>query len=220
VKLKAVIFDFDEVVIYSYRDHTDSYIKAAKNFGLKLKRKHIEGRFGKSAMNILAEAFPHLSKKQIWKLKEEKDKEYRKIISTRKIKVVDGVEKLLKFLKTHKIKRGIASSAAIKNIKIGLKRNRLDKYFQKIVSAESVKRHKPFPDPLLKAAKLLREKPGDCLYIGDSVYEAIAAKRAKMPCFGMTTGYYSASQLRRGGMKKVFRNHIEIKNYLAKILKE
>ncbi len=48
------------------------------------------------------------------------------------------------------------------------------------VGKEDAKREKPFPEPLLEAAKLLKSnKP---IYIGDSVNDLVAAKAAKMPC--------------------------------------
>lgn len=218
MKLAAVIFDFDEVVIYSYSDHARSFVKACRKFGLKVTERQIYERFGKSAINILSEIFPRMTSQELLRVKIEKDKEYMRIISTKKIRTIDGIRNLLMFLRNNGIKAGIASSAARRNVFIGLRRTKLRRYFNAIVASEDVKRHKPHPDSLLKAAKMLRAKPAHCIYVGDSVYEMIAAKRAKMYGYGVTTGFYSKSQLMSKGAKKVFRNHLGIVADLKKNL--
>lgn len=214
MKIDAIIFDFDEVVIYSYSNHAQSFVKAAKKFGLKITKEQIFERFGKSAVHILTELFPDISQEVLLEVEEEKDREYRRMISKKGIRVLDGLRKLLEFLRKKKIKCGIASSAAMKNIKIGLRKSKLEKYFQAIVAAESVKRHKPYPDPLFKVARMLQVKPRDCVYIGDSIYEMISAKRAGVTGFGILTGFYSRKQLKQKGAKFVFKNHKEILNFL------
>ena len=65
---------------------------------------------------------------------------------------------------------------ALRNLKIS------PKFIKEIyvVGEEDVKRGKPFPDSLLKAATLLDCKQS--IYVGDSVNDILAAKAAKMPC--------------------------------------
>lgn len=49
------------------------------------------------------------------------------------------------------------------------------------VYSELVERVKPFPDLLLKAAKMLGGKPEECLFLEDSRAEVEAALFAHMP---------------------------------------
>lgn len=214
MKIKAFIFDNDETVVYSNMDHVKSFILALRKHGLKATKNQIHERMGKSAITILSEMFPELTDDEIIRLRDEKERIYRRMISKKSVRAVDGIRDLLVFLKQNKIKTGIVSSASIKNIRIGLSENKFRKYFNAIVAAEDVKRHKPNPDPLLKAAKKLRVKPRDCAYIGDSIYDVIAAKRAKMLALGLTTGYYSEMELKIRGAKYVFRDHKEVISFL------
>ena len=56
-------------------------------------------------------------------------------------------------------------------------------FFHGIVSVENVKRPKPAPDGLLQ---ILRGRdPGNALYVGDNVDDALAAQAAKMPFVGI-----------------------------------
>lgn len=215
--IRAVIFDFDEVLIDSYKDHLDAFVIAAKKFHINLDKpdiKKICHRFGKSAKEIMKEVKPEMTDKELNEFAVEKDKVYRVIVAKRGIKLMKGAKNLLEFLAKTKLEVAIASSASRRNINLALKKTGTGKFFDLIISAEDTKRHKPHPDPLVKAAKILRVKTKECIYVGDSVYEIISAKRAKMIGIGVTTGNYSADDLERNGAKKVFRNLLELKNFL------
>lgn len=210
MKFKAFIFDFDNTVIYSNEDHVKSFLKVAKKIGRNIHADEVRKRFGMPAFEILSDLFPDLSRKEIVKIRHEKERIYRKVVAKKKVRTIGGIRNLLEFLKKKKIKIAIVSSASVKNINVGLRMNRLVKYFQVKVGAESVKRHKPFPDPLLKAAKKLHVKPKDCIFIGDSIYDMIAAKRAGIRRLGLTTGFYNSKQMKRNGAMMTFKNHVEV----------
>jgi len=204
---KAFIFDFDNTVIYSNEDHLRSYVIASKKHGLKISEEKVRRMFGMSAYEIFRKLFPKLSEKKIRELIEEKERNYRSIVAKKTIRTIGGVRELLVFLKKKKIKTAIVSSASVRNIEVGLKRNGLGKYFKVKVGAEDVKKHKPSPDSLLKAAGKLRVRPKDCIFIGDSIYDMIAARRAGMKRFGLTTGFYKEGQMKKNGASIVFKNH-------------
>lgn len=214
MNLKAFLFDFDETVVYSNMDHVRSYVVAAREYGLKNPDGKIHAMIGRSAINILAGLFPDMSLEELVRLRDEKERQYRKIIEHKKIRMVAGVRELLEFLRENKVKTGVVSSASLTNIRIGMRRNHLSKYFHEVVAAETVKRHKPNPDPVLRATRDLRVRPRDCILIGDSIYDVIAARKAGATAFGLSTGYYNARQLRKVGAKHVFKNHIEVLKFL------
>jgi HAD superfamily hydrolase (TIGR01549 family) len=217
MKVKAFLFDYDETTVYAHDDHVKAFVQAGKEFGVKIKKRDIMKRFGKSAINILFELLPELTDEEIFRMRDRKEKIYRKIISRKKIRTVEGLVELLTFLHKNKIKCGIVSSASVKNIRIGLKKNKITKYFDVIVGAEDVKRHKPNPDPLLRAARKLHLKPIECVYIGDSIFDMISAKRAGMRRLGITTGFYSEMQLKFEGAKYCFRDHREVLSFLKSV---
>jgi phosphoglycolate phosphatase-like HAD superfamily hydrolase len=53
------------------------------------------------------------------------------------------------------------------------------RHFQTVVTMDDVKRKKPYPDGLLKI--LGRRAPGEALYVGDNVDDALAARDARVP---------------------------------------
>jgi pyrophosphatase PpaX len=216
--MRAVIFDFDQVIVRSAEKHLKAFLITFKKHGYKVRKEKILKRFGKTADQILKEIFPDWNKRKVEKFLKEKEGAYREIIEKEGIRTIKGVKNLIKSLVKKKVKIAICSASFRRNIIIPLQRTSLRKYFKIIVSAESVKKHKPNPDPLLKTAKLLKEKPENCIYIGDSIYEMQAAKRAKMLAIGILTGFYSERELKENGANYVCRNWNEVQRLLAKLV--
>ena len=204
------IFDFDNTVVYSNEDHIKSYMMSAREFGLKMKKDEVRKLFGRSAEEIFKELYPQLSKKELKRIHARKEVLYRKIIADKPLKPIGGIKKTLHYLHERDAKIAIVSSASVKNIKIGMKRLGLGKYFQAIVGAEDVKHHKPNPEALIKAMKKLRSKPSDCVFVGDAKYDMMAARRAKVTGIGVATGFYKINDLKRNGGKYAFKNHLGI----------
>lgn len=81
-----------------------------------------------------------------------------------------------------------------------------------------MRNHKPNPELLFKSARILKVKPNECIYIGDSENEMIAARRANMYGVGITTGVFSKKQLEKAGAKKVFKSREEFLEFLKSSL--
>ena len=65
----------------------------------------------------------------------------------------------------------------------------LARYFETVVSGDTLARKKPHPDPLLHACEALEIAPRDMLMIGDSLNDTQAARAAGCPVFCVTYGY-------------------------------
>lgn len=95
------------------------------------------------------------------------------------VELFDGVEGTLKALKQKGYTLGIVTSK-IKNTCIrGLDLFDLKDYFNVIVGMEDTKKHKPNPQPILKALDKLNVKGKENIfYVGDSPFDINAARRA------------------------------------------
>jgi phosphoglycolate phosphatase len=68
-------------------------------------------------------------------------------------------------------------------------------FFTLVLGGDSVPRKKPFPDPILQAAKELGVKPSDCVVVGDTENDVRAAKEAGARSIGVTWGYGTRANL-------------------------
>ena len=92
--------------------------------------------------------------------------------------LLPGIENLILTAKSIGLKLGIASSADHNWIEEHLGRKRLLDRFDVIICREDTVRHKPFPDPYLKALEELCCKPYEAFAIEDSPNGIKAAKAA------------------------------------------
>ncbi len=75
----------------------------------------------------------------------------------------------------------------------------LKKYFKLIVSSQTCAHTKPFPDPVLHAAKHMSVSPENCVMIGDTTVDIIAGREAGAQTIGLLCGFGTEKELRRAG---------------------
>ncbi|EEH98581.1 HAD hydrolase, family IA [Clostridium sp. 7_2_43FAA] len=92
----------------------------------------------------------------------------------------EGFDEVMKTLNSKGIICAIASSKMKDQYEIDFGPTGLKKYIQCEVLADDTKRHKPYPDPLLKVSEILNISPKDCMYIGDTIFDFKATKAAGM----------------------------------------
>lgn len=108
-----------------------------------------------------------------------------------------GTLEMLETLKSKGFRLGIVTS---KTRQVALRSAGflgIDRYMEVIIAVEDVSRHKPQPDPVLKALELIQKPVETAAYIGDSPFDIIAAKRAGVAAFGVTWGMSNREELAR-----------------------
>ncbi len=85
---------------------------------------------------------------------------------------------VLEQLKNLKIKTALITTSLYENIKHSLDDYSLNEYFDVIVAHEDVEHHKPHPEPIEKALKLLGGTKEQAVMVGDSDKDLGSAKNA------------------------------------------
>ncbi len=80
-----------------------------------------------------------------------------------------------------------------------LRKYNLEKAFQVVVTAETCARTKPSPMPLLYISGILSTPVGNCLMVGDTIFDLISAKRAGIRFIGVRSGFDSPFLLKLFG---------------------
>ena len=74
---------------------------------------------------------------------------------------------------------GIVTSNNVKHVKEVLQILNINQEdFKVIIGNQEVKRHKPHPDPILKALEILNCDKSDVVYIGDAIDDMMCSKNA------------------------------------------
>ncbi len=109
-----------------------------------------------------------------------------------KTRLFPGVMQHLEALEQRGIARAIVTNKMQYLAEPVLKKLGIDTLMQCCVYGDTVERKKPAPDSLLYAARKLRVPPENCLYVGDSERDVLAARAANMPVLITAYGYESA----------------------------
>lgn len=103
---------------------------------------------------------------------------YNESIHDKNVEAFENVELVLKNLEEFGCVMSIVTSKRKVLAKRGLELFDLLKYFNKVIACEDTIKHKPEPDPILKALSELNAKPEMALMVGDSEYDIKCAKNA------------------------------------------
>jgi beta-phosphoglucomutase family hydrolase len=185
--LRAVIFDWDGVVVDSSAHHERSWEILAAKRGLPLPADHFKRGFGKKNNVIIPDLGWAKEPADVEALAHEKEEIYRSLVREKGIEPLPGVRELLAALRAENIPCAIASSTERANLDLPIDLMGLREFFTVIVSGEEVVHGKPDPAVFLLAAERLGIKPADCAVIEDALVGIEAAKRAGMPVLAVAT---------------------------------
>ena len=195
---EAVIFDWDGTLGDTRQVIVIAFQKALSEINCKVSDEYIERRIGIGAADtfrdILRSAKMQFDEKLIQRLVERKSQ--LEIELTDQVKLFPGARELLEALQG-KVKMALASMNNRSVIIHLLKAKDLEKYFDAVLTAESISHSKPDPEIFLKAASNLKASPEKCVVVEDSIFGVKAAKSANMGCIAVVTGVYSKLELEK-----------------------
>lgn len=209
--IKAVIFDIDGTLIDSNQQHAESFVEAFDKFGKKVEFKDLINLIGMGADLILKK---FLSEQEIEQFGDDLT-EYRKKIFLKnyfpEIKTFPKLHELFEKLQADKKQIALASSAGEEELKNYKKLMKISDLLDNETNADDAEKSKPAPDIFEAAFNTLKNvEKNDVLIIGDTPYDAKAAKEARLKIFGVTSGGWTKDKLSAEGCAKVYRDIAEI----------
>ena len=135
--------------------------------------------------------------------------------SAKKFLLVPGVDKMLAQLKG-RYPMSVVSARDEKGTMRFLEQFDLVKYFDAIVTGLSAEHTKPYPDPILFAAKKMGVKPEGCLMIGDTTVDMRAGKSAGAQTVGVLCGFGETEELLRFGANLILESTSDLTSELIR----
>lgn len=178
VKVKAVIFDMDGVLIEERGWHYDALNKALKLFGHEISSyEHLVTYDGlptikKLEMLSVERGLPRSLHSFINEIKQQ----YTMDMIFSRCKPVFNHQFALSQLKKDGYKIGVASNSAKPTVETMMNKSSLAKYLDFMFSYEDVKFPKPSPEIYNKAIQFLKFEPNECLIVEDNENGIKAAK--------------------------------------------
>jgi pyrophosphatase PpaX len=98
-----------------------------------------------------------------------------------------GIVEVLAQLKREGRMLGVVSAKQRPTVRHAFESAGIGDFFDVVVGSDDTERHKPDPEPVLKALELLEARPQDAAYIGDSPFDVAAARAAGV--FSVAVGW-------------------------------
>jgi phosphoglycolate phosphatase-like HAD superfamily hydrolase len=86
-----------------------------------------------------------------------------------------------------------------------------------VVTRDQVAHAKPDPDLFLAAAERLDADVADAVVVGDSVWDLLAARRARALGIGLLSGGYGREELERAGAYRVYDDPADLRLHLDEV---
>jgi HAD superfamily hydrolase (TIGR01509 family) len=176
----AVVFDMDGVLFDTETLYEKAALAAASEVGIPMTSEFFRSTVGSPSPVVRAQVLERygadIAIDELWDISRRIFHE----LTERQEILKPGVVELLDVLDELGLPRAVATSSTRPTVERHLQRHGLTSRFAGIAAHGDYDRHKPHPDPFLKAAELLGVVPRDCLAIEDSHHGVRSASSAGM----------------------------------------
>lgn len=196
MKVRAILFDMDGVLIDSEALMARAGILALREFGIEAVSEDFLPFVGRGEDKYIGGVAEKHGVRYDTAMKDRAYDYYGQMVAAEATVPADTLP-TLKALHARGIKMAVCSSADRVKVRYNLRAIGADEsLFGAIVTGSDVERKKPEPDIYLKGAELLGEKPEDCLVVEDAPSGIQAAHAGGIRAAGIISSF-SAQELTR-----------------------
>jgi HAD superfamily hydrolase (TIGR01509 family) len=214
----AFLFDLDGTLVDSTYQHAFAWQQALEKVGIELAAWRIHRRMGMSGglfLSALArEIGRKISRAEAARLARLHDEVYARLAS--KVHPLPGARQLLGVLTRARVPWAIATSGRMMSARpmLAILHTAKDVI---VITRDHVERAKPDPDLFLAAAARLQTAISDCVVVGDSVWDMLAAQRARALGVGLLSGGFGQDELERAGAYRVYQDPRDLLAHLDEV---
>jgi phosphoglycolate phosphatase-like HAD superfamily hydrolase len=206
----AFIFDIDGTLVDSVDLHARAWQEALAHFGYETPYEKVRGQIGKGGDQLLPVFVPADALDRLG----DRIEKYRGDLFKRNylplVKSFPRVRDLFVAIKEDGYRIGLASSANADELQYYKQLANIADLVDVETSRSDVDRSKPCPDVFEAAVDRLKTAPAEAVVIGDTPYDAIAARRAGLKTIGVLCGGFPEKDLRDAGCLAIYRDPDEL----------
>jgi HAD superfamily hydrolase (TIGR01509 family) len=215
----AFLFDLDGTLVDSVYQHVLAWHEALDRVGIELSVWRIHRKIGMSgglfANALLRETQREITAELVERLQQLHADAYAR--RSREIRPLPGARELLRFLADAGVPWAIATSGRIATARPTLESLGVDPDRVPVVTRDQVRHAKPDPDLFLAAAHRLGADIAEAVVVGDSIWDLLAARRARALGIGLLSGGYGADELERAGAYRVYEDPQDLFRHLDEV---
>jgi HAD superfamily hydrolase (TIGR01509 family) len=211
------LFDLDGTLLDSVYQHVLAWQEALQGAGIELATWRIHRRVGMSGglfVRALArEVGRPITPKDAERLQQLHREGYVRRIA--QVRPLPGAADLLDLLSSRSVPWAIATSGTRESSQQTIRL--LGQEGPVVVTREDVRRAKPDPDLFLTAAARLGIPVVQCVVVGDSIWDLLAARRSGALGVGLLSGGYGEDELVRAGAYRVYEDPADLARHLDEL---
>jgi HAD superfamily hydrolase (TIGR01509 family) len=214
----AFLFDLDGTLVDSVYQHVLAWREALESAGIELAVWRIHRRIGMSGglfVNALLRETGHqLTTEEEANLQRLHAAAYARQV--KQVRPLPGSRELLSYLSQAKVPWAIATSGRIESARPALEVLGVGPDVP-VITRDQVQYAKPDPDLFLAAAVRLGVEISASVVVGDSVWDLLAARRARALGVGLLSGGYGQDELERAGAYRVYQDPADLLQHLDEV---
>ena len=215
----SFLFDLDGTLVDSVYQHVLAWRDALETEGIDLSVWRIHRKIGMSGglftNMLLRETQVEIDPARIERLQRLHAEAYKR--NRDDVRPLPGATALLNTLTNAEIPWAIATSGRIETAGPILDKLGVDLSRVPVVTRDQVKFAKPEPDLFLVAAERLGVRIETASVVGDSVWDMLAATRARALGIGLLSGGYGLEELERAGAYRVYEAPADLLKHLDEV---
>jgi HAD superfamily hydrolase (TIGR01549 family) len=214
----AFLFDLDGTLVDSVYQHVLAWREALEQVGIELSVWRIHRRIGMSGglfVNaLLRETGREIKSSEAERLRQLHAEAYNR--QNKQVRPLPGARELLHHLSSLNVPYAIATSGRLETAAPTLELLELAPGTP-VVTRDLVRYAKPDPHLFLEAAAQLNAPITNSMVVGDSVWDMLAARRARALGVGLLSGGYGAEELERAGAYRVYQDPADLLHHLDEV---
>lgn len=200
METKVIIFDFDGTLCDTRKNIIIAFRATMDRLDLKMRDEETCGAtIGLTLRDGFKSMYPDFDDAKIDYCVDT----YREIFAERRKELMPdlfpGVKETLAELHKRGYRMTIATSRLTDSLMLFMRHHGIDHYFEYAVGSDSVKHHKPHPEPALKTLAALNIEPSEVIMVGDMPVDIAMAHNAGIRAIGVDYGNASHEELETAG---------------------
>lgn len=217
-QVPALLFDLDGTLVDSVYQHVLAWREALERCGIELAAWRIHRHIGMSGgllvKALLRETGRTVTREQASQLQQFHAEAYARQSS--QVRPLPGASELLAVLTRKGVPWAIATSGQLESARRTISLLGVGSDVT-VITRDLVERAKPDPDLFLAAAERLGVNIQASIVVGDSIWDLLAAQRARALGVGVLSGGYGQDELERAGAYRVYQDPLDLLQHLDEV---
>jgi HAD superfamily hydrolase (TIGR01549 family) len=215
----SFLFDLDGTLVDNVYDHVLAWHDALREEGIEVSVWRLHRKIGMSGglltRALVRETGRELDEAQLTRVRELHSQFYSS--RSKATTPLPGARELLKYLTGNQIPWAIATSGHMRTAGPVIEQLGVDIKKDVVITRDMVRHAKPDPDLFLAAAEQLGVNIETACVVGDSIWDMLAARRARALGIGLLSGGYGREELERSGAYRVYEDPADLLAHIDEV---